>query len=196
MREVLKLVGTKWNIGTYQPSFGTGGYCIPLSSEYVMEGAEHPEELTILKSTIKTDHGMPLRVAKKLKKAGCKNVGILGLSYRGNLKVHILSPAIRIAEHLKKMKIKVKAYDPYYSDAEMERLLGVETFDFPDGLTEFDALLVVADHKEFVAAHVHQRLWSLKKCKIILDNTAIWKDIDFASKGIEYHVAGDEKWLA
>ena len=31
IREVLKLVGTKWNMNTYYPGFGTGGYCIPLS---------------------------------------------------------------------------------------------------------------------------------------------------------------------
>ena len=36
MREVLNLVGTKWNIGTFS-GFGTGGYCIPLSSQYVLK---------------------------------------------------------------------------------------------------------------------------------------------------------------
>ena len=49
MNTVLQLVGTKWNVGTFQPSFGVGGYCIPLSSYYVIEGAEKPDELNILK---------------------------------------------------------------------------------------------------------------------------------------------------
>ena len=39
MVEVLRLAGTKWNIGTFHPSFGTGGYCIPLSSRYLLRGA-------------------------------------------------------------------------------------------------------------------------------------------------------------
>ena len=30
IREVLKLVGTKWNIETFHPGIGAGGYCIPL----------------------------------------------------------------------------------------------------------------------------------------------------------------------
>ncbi len=34
MVEVLKLVGTKWNIGTFHPSLGTGGYCLA-GKEYV-----------------------------------------------------------------------------------------------------------------------------------------------------------------
>jgi nucleotide sugar dehydrogenase len=59
MEEVLRLVGTKWNIGTYRPSFGTGGYCIPLSSQYVLLGAQNPEQLTILKSAIETDGKLP-----------------------------------------------------------------------------------------------------------------------------------------
>lgn len=55
MSEVLKLVGTKWNVGTFKPSLGTGGYCIPLSSAYVLLGAENPEHLTLLKDTIEFD---------------------------------------------------------------------------------------------------------------------------------------------
>ena len=36
IREVLKLVGTKWNIETFHPGIGAGGYCIPLSSRYIL----------------------------------------------------------------------------------------------------------------------------------------------------------------
>ena len=46
MREVLKLVGTKWNIGTFYPGFGTGGYCIPLSSKYVLQGIKNRKKLS------------------------------------------------------------------------------------------------------------------------------------------------------
>ena len=36
IREVLKLVGTKWNLETFHPGIGAGGYCIPLSSRYIL----------------------------------------------------------------------------------------------------------------------------------------------------------------
>jgi nucleotide sugar dehydrogenase len=49
MREVLKLVGTKWNVGTYHPGFGTGGYCIPLSSQYVLKEIKNKSKLTLLR---------------------------------------------------------------------------------------------------------------------------------------------------
>jgi len=36
---------------------------------------------------------------------------------------------------------------------------------------------------------------NMKKCRLILDNTGIWGDIDFRKIGVEYHVAGDKGWI-
>ena len=91
MREVLKLVGTKWNVGTYHPGFGTGGYCIPLSSQYVLKEIKDKSKLTLLRETIKTDNKINIMIAKSLIKKGFKKIGVLGLSYKGDLKVDILS---------------------------------------------------------------------------------------------------------
>ena len=107
MRQVLKLVGTKWNIGTYHPSFGTGGYCIPLSSRYVLGGAKGADKLTILSSAVQTDQNLPNVVAEVAIRKGAKKVAILGLAYKGDLKVHTLSPTIRIASYLKEKGIEV-----------------------------------------------------------------------------------------
>ena len=79
MREVLKLVGTKWNVGTYHPGFGTGGYCIPLSSQYVLKEIKDKSKLTLLRETIKTDNKINIMIAKSLIKKGFKKIGVLGL---------------------------------------------------------------------------------------------------------------------
>ena len=76
------------------PRFGTGGYCIPLSSQYVVKDLKDKKKLTLLRETIKTDNKINLLIAKSLIKRGFKKVGVLGLSYKGDLKVHILSPVI------------------------------------------------------------------------------------------------------
>ena len=120
MREVLKLVGTKWNIGTYYPGFGTGGYCIPLSSKYVLENVKNPKKLTLLRETIKTDNKINLLIARSIVKEA-KKVGILGLSYKGNLKVSVLSPVIPFVKELLKNKIKVRLYDPFYSAKKLKK---------------------------------------------------------------------------
>lgn len=193
MREILRLVGTKWNIGTYHPSFGTGGYCIPLAPKYVLMGTKHPERLSIIHAAVAADRGQPQRVADALVRRGVQRVGILGLAYKGDLKVDILSPAIALAESLRKAGVEVKIHDPYYSDEEIRRLAGAETFAFPEGLAQFDAVCIVADHMRYKSEPSGSLRNHLTGCRLILDNTAIWSGRDLG--GIEYHYAGDAGWL-
>ena len=120
MREVLNLVGTKWNIGTFLPGFGTGGYCIPLSSQYVLREIKSKNKLTLLRETIKTDQNINILIAKSIIKKKFKSVAVLGLSYKGNLKVNILSPVIPFVKYLKKKKIKVNLFVPFYSNKEIK----------------------------------------------------------------------------
>jgi nucleotide sugar dehydrogenase len=193
MVEILKLAGTKWNVGTYHPSFGTGGYCIPLAPQYMLEGARHPEYLTILKASLETDFSQPKRVAQMLKKNGFKKVGILGLSYVGDLQVSTLSPAIGIAKELQKEKVLVKVNDPLFSAKEIKDCTGADTFKFPEGMEEFDAIVLVANHSQYRFTNHDKIKKYLKNCKLLLDNMGFWKGIDFGS--IEYHEAGDAGWL-
>jgi nucleotide sugar dehydrogenase len=196
MTEVLRLVGTKWNVGTYHPSFGSGGYCIPLSSKYVLEGAEKPEHLTILKDTIVTDSNQPLIVADRIADSGLGRVGILGLAYKGDLKVHVLSPTLQITKRLLERGSSVKVNDPYYTAQEIKRLTGAESFTFPDELTQFECILVVAGHRLYRAISESQLRGFLVNCKLIIDNVEeSWRHFDWNSMGIRYHVAGDSGWL-
>ncbi|MBN2459175.1 nucleotide sugar dehydrogenase [Candidatus Woesearchaeota archaeon] len=194
MVQILKLAGTKWNVGTYHPSFGTGGYCVPLAPQYVLEGAAHPEALTILKASLETDFSQPRRVVEMIKKRGFKKVGILGLAYVGDLKVQTLSPTIGIAKELKKEKISVKVHDPLFTPEEIKQHTGAEPFDFPEGLNEFDIVLMVANHSQYKYTS-HQDIKSnLKNCKVMLDNMGFWKEIEFGN-GMEYYEAGGPNWL-
>lgn len=195
MRTVLQLVGTKWNVGTFYPSFGVGGYCIPLSSRYVIQGAEHPEELKLLQQTVQTCEQQPILVANSLVRRGIKNVGILGLSYTQNVKVWAQSPTLQISRHLCQAGARVKVHDPHYTDQEVLTITGLETFQYPKDLHQFDAVLVVAGHREYRLADHSQLLKHLTNCKLVLDNPGLWRDLDFHSAGIEYHVAGDAGWL-
>lgn len=196
MTEVLRLVGTKWNVGLFHPSFGSGGYCIPLSSQYVLAGAEHPEHLTILKETVATDAKLPFLVADRIADLGFKSVGILGLAYKGDLKVHVLSPTLRLTKRLREKGIDVKVNDPYYTAVEIERLTGAKDFDFPDGLPEFDCIAIVAGHRIYRAVSETLLKEKLANCRMIIDNIEeAWRRFDWKSLGIQYHIAGDGHWL-
>ncbi|MBI4236639.1 MAG: nucleotide sugar dehydrogenase [Chloroflexi bacterium] len=195
MREILRLVGTKWNINTYFPSVGTGGYCIPISSLYVLEGAERPETLTLLQQTVDTDRSMPIRVANSLLRRGMRSVGILGLSYKGNVKVPELSPAIFLAQALKEGGATVRLADPYFKPEEIVRWAGVETFAVPEELDGFDALVVINDHREFTTPQVRERVLRTRRCRVILDNAGAWAAWDLQKAGLPYYLTGQAGWL-
>ncbi len=193
MREVLKLVGTKWNIGTFTPGFGTGGYCIPLSSQYVLREIKDKKKLSLLRETIKTDIGINIKIARSIVKKKFKSVAVLGLSYKGNLKVDILSPTIPFVNYLIKKKIKVKLFDPYYNEQEIKKITNLKMIKFPNELNDFECIVVSVDHKYF-KDKVISISKNLKNCKYILDNMGIWKNFKF-SKKINYKISGEENWI-
>jgi len=193
MREVLKLVGTKWNVGTYHPGFGTGGYCIPLSSQYVLKEVKDKSKLTLLRETIKTDTNINILIAKSLIQKGYKKIGVLGLSYKGNLKVDILSPVIPFIRYLKSKNVSVNLFDPYYSIKEIKQITGVNSFKYPEDLSKFDCIVISIDHKEF-KINMKKIGNHLKNCKYILDNMRVWEKIKFP-KSITYKISGEKNWL-
>ena len=193
MREVLKLVGTKWNVGTYHPGFGTGGYCIPLSSKYVLNEVKNKSKLTLLRETIKTDNNINILIAKSLIKKGYKKIGVLGLSYKGNLKVAILSPVIPFIQHLKSKGISVNVFDPHYSKKEINEIVGVNSFNYPKDLSKFDCIVITTNHKEF-KTNSRKLIKYLKNCNFILDNMKVWEKINFP-QNIDYKISGEKNWL-
>jgi nucleotide sugar dehydrogenase len=196
MRKVLELVGTKWNMETYFPSFGVGGYCIPLSSLYVLQGAPRAEALTLLRETLATTEAQPRRVAEYVVERGdIGSVGIIGLSYSPNQKVWAQSPTLKMIPVLQEAGILVKVHDPHYTSDEIRAVAGVEPFSFPEGLAEFEAVLLVAGHREYTAYNQADILPHLGGCRLILDNTAIWSNYDFGNLDLRYAVAGGVGWL-
>jgi nucleotide sugar dehydrogenase len=194
MREVLKLVGTKWNIGTFFPGFGTGGYCIPLSSQYVLKDIKDKKKLTLLRETIKTDNNINIKIAKSFIKKKFKKIGILGLSYKGNLKVSTLSPTIPFVNYIKKnSNIDLRIYDPYFSEKEIKKILNIRCFKFPSDLKKFDSLVIFIDHDEFkISGKILNKY--LKKTRFILDNMGVWENYKL-NLNIDYHISGDKNWI-
>ena len=191
IREVLKLVGTKWNVEAFHPGIGAGGYCIPLSSRYILSQVKNKTKLSLLRETIKTDDGMGKSIANSIVKKGLKRIGVLGLSYKGDLKVSVLSKVIPLIKSLIKKKLKVRLFDPYFSDKEIYNAAKVKTFKFPKDLPNFDCLIVSVDHKQFkIPKKILEKY--LKNCKLIIDHDGAWKKYNLKNN---YHLSGDHGWI-
>jgi UDP-N-acetyl-D-mannosaminuronate dehydrogenase len=139
---------------------------------------------------------LPFVIADSIAQRGIKKVGILGLAYKGDIKVHVLSPTLRFVKRLKERGIMVKVNDPYFTPEEIRQIASTDTFEFPEGLREFEAILIVAGHREYRSTPSNIILENLKNCRIVVDNVEeTWSKIDFSNYGVEYHVAGDGGWL-
>lgn len=195
IREVLELAATKWNIPAYFPSVGVGGYCIPLASQYVRSGAENTTELDILEKVIETDREQPRIVADSLVDRGMESVAILGLTYKGDVKVDVLSPTIPIAERLQEYGVRVSVHDPYYGDEYIEARTGATAISFPDELPDHEAVVVAAGHRQYNYTQNDIILRYMQDASLVIDNTTLWEDVPFENHGIEYFYTGAEGWL-
>ncbi len=195
IREVLRLCGTKWNVDEYYPSIGIGGYCIPIAPKYVLSGTEIPIQL--FHAAMDVDRKMPRIIAYRLFERGIRTALILGISYKGNLKVHIASPGLRLADALMDQGIKVSIHDPLYSREELEQLSNASPVDYPNSTQNIDCIIVACDHDQYKAIPKEKLYETLEGCKRILDCIGIWAELKdkFKTMGIEYHLVGDENWL-
>ena len=130
-------------------------------------------------------------VANSIAKKGFKKIGILGLSYKGDLKVSVLSKVIPLVKSLRKKRLSVKLFDPYFTQKEIRDTLGVETFKFPNELTKFDCVIVTVDHKQFKISSNKLKRY-LKNCKFIIDHDGAWKNYKLKNN---YHLTGDSGWI-
>jgi UDP-N-acetyl-D-mannosaminuronate dehydrogenase len=127
---------------------------------------------------------------------GKGNIGILGLSYKRDLKVHTLSPVLGIVRKLRWLGADVKVFDPYYNSEEIQRLAGVDSFEYPEGLSQFGGIIIVPPHRLFGQTPKNVLFSHLKAGQAVLDNEGIWgkwRD-DFVASGINYHRVGDKGW--
>jgi nucleotide sugar dehydrogenase len=192
--EVLELAGTKWNVEEVHPSFGTGGYCVPLSSKYLLAGATDPRALSILEAALATEERLRQLVAERL--LGRKRVAILGLAYRTGVKVTTLSPTLSLSAQLRTRGTPHTIHDPLYSHTEILALCpGAKRVALEDGIRAADAVLVATDHPEFAERAVRRALSApIEGGRLVLDSPGLLADMSWP-RWVEYHRAGDAGWL-
>ena len=97
---------------------------------------------------------------------------------------------------MKEKGVTVKVNDPYYTPEEIRNLADAETFPFPEGLSEFECILIVAGHRLYKAVTESQLRKHLSNCRLVIDNMEeAWAGFDWDSMRVEYAIAGGKGWL-
>ncbi len=165
------------------PRVGVGGHCIPFNPYFLVAEADSVDaDMRLVKAARKINDGMPAHivdmVAKGLKacRRGLKGakVAVLGVSYRNDVKETNNSPSLAIIEMLAKRGAEVRAYDPFYSAAELEALgfCGAESVE--RAVEGADCVLVAVGHSQFKRLRVDDVARLVGKSACIVDGWRIF----------------------
>ncbi len=84
-------------------------------------------------------------------------------------------------------------HDPFLSEEKVAALTGCESFRFPDGLSEVDAVMLLTPHASYAVFGQPDLFAHLARCRLILDATGLWKRYDFSGASeIDYRVIGEK----
>jgi UDP-N-acetyl-D-mannosaminuronate dehydrogenase len=165
-----------------------------------MEGIKNrSERVPILNSFKKSLETHTARVADAIhSRARERRILILGLSYKGDLKISDLSPTIPITRRLLELGDSVLVHDPLFSDEEVRKLTGAKAGRFPEDLDSAGAVVVMVGHHcyrvatyKLVKRHVHRGTW-------VLDVEGTWDRLRpvLIRGGAIYTRIGDPGWFA
>jgi nucleotide sugar dehydrogenase len=136
------------------PGIGVGGLCIPVYPHFVTSLADDLGlEMHLTKCARSVNESMPEytfglmkkvldRIGLELRKA---KVGVLGLSFRGDVSDIRQSPAVEFINLIRNQVAAVRAYDPFVRSVD-----GIDTSEnLEDLLMWADVLVVATDHSTF-----------------------------------------------
>lgn len=190
MTHVLELASTKWNVEKYHPSFGIGGYCIPLAPQYILEELEgHGSKSEIFEEIMAfNDNSARFALEKYIPLLSSNdNVLILGLSSIPNVGITNCSIGIKLTKELQKFVNNVVVNDPFINSDLLERVTGCIAIDNFIDISFYDVIFVICQHD--IYRQFAEKI-QFKSTAIIIDSFGIWKDVELLSSGISYYEVG------
>jgi GDP-mannose 6-dehydrogenase len=132
---------TKLNVSKayLRPGLAYGGSCLPKDLRALVGRArEHEFELPMLEAVARSNTQQIQRAIELIADLGCRNVGILGLSFKAGTDDLRESPIVHMAEALLGKGFDLRIHDP---EVELTRLLGANKQFLEEKLPHINSLL-------------------------------------------------------
>jgi UDP-N-acetyl-D-mannosaminuronic acid dehydrogenase len=177
--EIIDLANRHARVHVHQPGPGVGGHCIPIDPWFIIEKSKSSDG--VIKHSRQMNQSMPMRMVGVVEKmvGGGSNlkISVWGVAYKGNVDDTRESPAVPIIRELKARNYDVGIFDFHTRDFEYE-LDSLEK-----AVNDADAILLLADHKEFAYLDPHVIGQRMRR-RIIIDtrnclDTGKWKAAGF-----------------
>lgn len=141
--EITQLANHHPRVQLMQPGPGVGGHCLAVDPYFIIEKSPHLSQL--ITTARQVNQGMPGYIVKAVNQLITSNppakVGVLGISYKGNVDDTRESPALIVIDRLKDAGVEVAVYDPYVRMALSQDIYQV--------FYQADLILILTDHKVF-----------------------------------------------
>jgi len=153
--EVIKGASTKpFGFMPHYPGCGVGGHCIPVDPYYLIDKAEQNGfKHTFLKMARDINESMPSYAVELLKEItgelNSSKIGILGISYKGNVNDTRGSPGLKMKKLLEAAGAEVQIYDPHVPEKSTSP--SVDNI-----LDKSDYLILATAHDEFLGLSADQ----------------------------------------
>ena len=198
VNQVVHGIGADSRIGRrfLNPGIGYGGSCFPKDvMAFRAVARESGYDFRLLDEVMRINEDQRQRFLRKVRSAlwtlRGKNLGVLGLAFKGGTDDIRESPALFLVKALMQEGCKITAYDP----AAMERVQEV----IPSGLSfansayeaahGADALLILTEWEEFANLDLN-RLRQELKYPIVIDGRNLYDSEIMAAEGFTYYSVG------
>lgn len=188
MSEVIAASNSQPYSNLHEPGIGVGGHCIPIYPFFFINKGLG-DGLTTLSREI-NDHMVDYSISKITKEIGTlenKNVLILGLSYRGNVKEPTKSTTLLLIDQLKSKQANLWVNDPLFTNDEISKF-GVTPLSLKNKLvSEIDVVILQAFHQEYSTINFN----NFVNCKLVLDGRNKLNKKEISRLGIKYSSIGN-----
>jgi len=194
---VLNAAKRKYNFQVHYPGSGVGGPCLPVNSYQIINSARSNSFSIpkLISTSRKINEKMPFHTLELLndalysidKKLEKSTIGILGISYKPNVKDIQLAPSEKIISKLKSLKCNVKIYDPYFKSTTVFSIDSESKFE--DMVKNSDAILVLTSHQEF--SSINPEIFpKLMKNPVIVDTRGLFDPRELTKLNIVFRGIG------
>jgi UDPglucose 6-dehydrogenase len=198
VNQVVHGIGTDTRIGRrfLNPGIGYGGSCFPKDvMAFRAVARESGYDFRLLDEVMRINEEQRQRFLRKVRSAlwtlRGKNLGVLGLAFKGGTDDIRESPALFLVQALIQEGSRITAYDPAAMDRAREAVTCGITFvgSAYEAAHGADALLILTEWEEFANLDLN-RLRQELKYPIIIDGRNLYDPEIMAAEGFSYYSVG------
>jgi UDPglucose 6-dehydrogenase len=198
VNQVVHGVGTDARIGPrfLNPGIGYGGSCFPKDvMAFRAVARECGYDFRLLDEVMRINEDQRQRFLRKIRSAlwtlRGKNLGVLGLAFKGGTDDIRESPALFLVQSLLQEGSKITAYDPAAMERTQEAMSSGITFanSAYEAAHDADALLILTEWEEFATLDL-DRLRKELKYPIVIDGRNLYDPDVMAAQGFTYYSVG------